>query len=384
MKHLIHPLGHLLLWDTLASSSASKDENLIRKVRSTLIESGFEFGPGDDGSSEDLNFFAELKKPFKHPQKVTLVNPDDRHPLVNAVQTSLKDSGIGCDRCTFEGNILQGQDMIVIVDFGEPYLYNITEARFRDFANRLSNFKGSMIWVTPSSQISCSNPNSAMIHGMTRTLRAELRKDITVVEIDDDATTFLSSSKSLVQIYQSLNNRAKARTVDPDYEYAIVDGVIKIPRIHWTTGREEQRLSECVVHSTDERDSQRLQTKESPPPLIHFRSDACYVLVGGLGGLGRVISTWMVENGTRAILFLSRSAKEGPDTTPFFDELRAQGCEVLTFAGSVTNLSDVEAAVQQATRPVAGIMQMSAVMRVCPTTLIQAYADCSRTIGCRI
>ena len=77
-----------------------------------------------------------------------------------------------------------------------------------------------------------------------------------------------------------------------------------------------------------------------------------------------MISTWMVENGARSILFLSRSAKEGPGTTPFFDELRALGCEVLTFAGSVTNITDVRAAMKQTTRPIAGIMQMSAVLRV--------------------
>ena len=384
MKYLIHPLGHLLLWDTVAGPSASKDEKLSSQVHTMLIESGFVFDAGNHDSSECAKSIAQLKKPLKHPQRVTLVNRDDRHPLVNAIQTSLQDVGIGCDLCTFEGNAPQGQDMILIVDFVEPYLYNITEARFHHFVNRLSNFKGSMIWVTPTTQISCSNPNSAIILGMTRTLRAELRKDITVAEIDDEAATFSSSSQSLVKIYQNLNGRTKARTVDPDYEYAIVDGVIKIPRVHWTTRKEEQKALEYFSHSRDDRDSQSLQNNGSSPKPTHFRSDACYLLVGGLGGLGRVISTWMVENGARTILFLSRSAKEGPETSPFFNELRAQGCEVLTFAGSVTNLSDVEAAVQQATRPVAGIMQMSAVMRVGTTTLIQEYADSSRTIGCRI
>lgn len=335
-----------------------------------LLKSGFVFGPGDDGPSEGPKVIAQLRKPLKHPKKITFVIPDDHHPLVNTVQTSLQDSGIGCDRCTLEDNIPKGQDMILIVDFGEPYLYNITEARFRNFANRLSSFKGSMIWVTPNAQISCNNPNSSMILGMMRTLRAELRKDITVVEIDVEAATYSSSSKSLAKIYQSLSHRAKTRVVDPDYEYAIVDGDIKIPRIHWTTGKEE--LSKCVGHLTrDEIGSQSPQILNggSPTP-IRFRSNACYLLVGGLGGLGRVISTWMVENGARNILFLSRSAKEGPETTPFFDELRAQGCEVFTFAGNVTNLSDVESAVKQATRPVAGIMQMSAVMRVCISALI--------------
>lgn len=45
----------------------------------------------------------------------------------------------------------------------------------------------------------------------------------------------------------------------------------------------------------------------------------------------------MVENGARNILFLSRSAKEGPETALSFDELRALGCEVLTVAGSVSD-----------------------------------------------
>lgn len=383
LKNLIHPLGHLVLMDTFPRLSAAKDEVLISQVHTMLLKSGFVFGPGDDGSSEGPNVIAQLRKPLGNPKKITLVVPDDHHPLVNAVQTALQENGIGCDRFTFEGNIPQGQDMISIVDFGEPYLYNITEARFRQFVNRLSGFKGAVIWVTPTAQIYCNNPNSSMILGMARTLRAELRKDFTVVEIDVEAATFLSSSKSLVQIYQSLSYRAKARIIDPDYEYAIVDGVIKIPRIHWTTGKEE--LSECVGHlTTDESDSQILQTPNGCPSTpVRFRSDACYLLVGGLGGLGRVISTWMVENGARNMLFLSRSAKEGPNTTPFFDELRARGCRVSTYAGSVTSLSDVEAAVQQATGPVAGIMQMSAVMRVCISTLIRARADLSRIIGCR-
>ena len=369
--------------DTLPGSAASKDEAFISQAHTTLLDSGFVFGPGHDGSSKGLQVIAELRKPLKHPKKITLVVPDGHHPLVDAVKISFQDTGIGCDICTFEGDVPQGQDMILLVDFGEPYLYNITEARFRDFANRLSSFKGFMIWVTPSAQISCSNPNSSMTLGMTRTLRAELRKDITVVEIEAEAKSFLNSSKSLVKIYQNLNYRPKSKLVDPDYEYAIVDGDVKIPRIHWTTTKNE--LPECASHLTPAKSGPQSPqfSDETPSTSIFFRSDACYLLVGGLGGLGRVISTWMVESGARNILFLSRSAKEGPETTPFFDELRARGCEVTTFAGNVTSLSDVEAAIKQATKPVAGIMQMSAVMRVCISTLIEAYADSSRTTGCR-
>jgi hypothetical protein len=302
---------------------------------------------------------AELEKPVKNSKKISLITPNSHHALSDKVEMAMKKFGFGCDRCTFDGEIPQGQDMVVLVDFAEPYLYAMTETRFREFGTRLAKFKGSIIWVTPSAQISCKNPNSSMILGMMRTLRAELRKDITVVEIDDEPSTYSTSSESLARIYRGLGYRSKSKDVDPDYEYAIVDGDIKVSRIQWATKEEE------LVEYADHLEESGSQISKKPPsiPLV-FRPDACYLLVGGLGGLGRVVSTWMVENGARNILFLSRSAKEGPETTPFFDELRLRGCEVSTFAGSVNSLSDVEAAVKQASKPIAGIMQMSAVMRV--------------------
>ena len=365
LKQLIHPLGHLFLLDALPGSNASKNEHILGQMHADLLESGFVFNPGNEHSSDGPKIVAQLKKPLKYPKKVTLVVPEDHHALAKVVQSTLQDSGIGCDRCTFEGNIPQGQDMIVLVDFGEPYLYTITEPKFRGFVNRLSTFRRSIIWVTPNASLSCANPNSSMILGMARTLRNEMRKDITVVEIDDRGITFASSSKLLVKIYQNLSYRPKSGNIDPDYEYAIVDGDIKISRLHWTS--RSQELTECVSHVTIEGDGSEVRQYPNggPPKLIQFRPDACYALIGGLGGLGRVIATWMVENGARSIMFISRSAKESPETTPFFDELRALGCEILAFAGDVTRLVDVEAAIKQTARPVKGIMQMSAVMRVC-------------------
>lgn len=97
---------------------------------------------------------------------------------------------------------------------------------------------------------------------------------------------------------------------------------------------------------------------------LRFRADAAYLLVGGLGGLGRALSTWMVENGARQLIYLSRSAAEGPSTTPFLDELRSQGCQVKMMAGSVDSREDVERAVKMAEGPVAGVLQMSMVLRV--------------------
>jgi hypothetical protein len=297
---------------------------------------------------------ARLKATTGRAKKITLLVPNGNSPLAIAVKTYFEENEIECDTCSLEDTFPPGQDVISLLDFGEPYVYNFTEARFQTFIKKMSVFKGSMIWVTPSAQLTCKDPNTSMIIGLMRTLRVESRKDITTIEVDNED---LDAVKGILQIYQGLSNRPKSKDSDPDYEYAILNGEVKIPRLHWTTTEEELACYHNKLMANVKGD----ETSTVP---ISFRSDACYFLVGGLGGLGREISRWMVENGARNILYLSRSAKEGPDTTPFFNELRSQKCSISTFAGSVNNLEDVEAAVRQVTTPIAGVMQMSAVMRV--------------------
>lgn len=97
---------------------------------------------------------------------------------------------------------------------------------------------------------------------------------------------------------------------------------------------------------------------------LHLRPEASYLLVGGLGGLGRAISTWMVERGARNLIFLSRSAGKSDGDRNLFRELEAQGCSVQAFSGSVTCLDDVKSAVENAAAPLAGVMHMSMVLKV--------------------
>ncbi|GJN68105.1 type I Iterative Polyketide synthase (PKS) [Purpureocillium lilacinum] len=109
-------------------------------------------------------------------------------------------------------------------------------------------------------------------------------------------------------------------------------------------------------------DSSSLEsTKERPSPSL--RHDRSYLLVGGLGGLGRAIATWMAENGARHLIFLSRSARQGPQLASFVEELAAQGCEVQLVAGSVSCPDDVKRAVDGASKPIAGVMNLSMVLR---------------------
>lgn len=101
--------------------------------------------------------------------------------------------------------------------------------------------------------------------------------------------------------------------------------------------------------------------KAAPKPGLC--SDRSYLVVGGLGGLGKAVVTWMVENGARHLVFLSRSGDSYQDTRDFLPELQSQGCQTLAFAGSVSRKADVEAAVQGASVPIAGVDNMSMVLK---------------------
>ncbi|CAI7605122.1 unnamed protein product [Penicillium glandicola] len=94
-----------------------------------------------------------------------------------------------------------------------------------------------------------------------------------------------------------------------------------------------------------------------------FDGSASYLLIGGLGGLGRCVSTWMVEHGARKLIFLSRSAGKGPGDEAFVNELVTMGCEVQLVQGSVSDPEVVDRAIKTAIAPIKGILQMSMVLR---------------------
>ncbi|KAH7489416.1 Reducing polyketide synthase [Fusarium oxysporum f. sp. matthiolae] len=70
--------------------------------------------------------------------------------------------------------------------------------------------------------------------------------------------------------------------------------------------------------------------------------DATYVLIGGLGGIGRSVTRLLVERGARHLVFLSRSAASRPEAQALLDELHAQGVQAKAFAVDVAEKSQLE------------------------------------------
>ncbi|KAK1855639.1 polyketide synthase [Colletotrichum chrysophilum] len=101
----------------------------------------------------------------------------------------------------------------------------------------------------------------------------------------------------------------------------------------------------------------------SPSFQSSFDGDSAYLIVGGLGGLGRLVSNWMVEHGARHFVYLSRQGGDTEENQNFFKELEDQGCVISAVKGSITSLADVEKAIVTSQKPTRGVINMSMTLR---------------------
>ena len=103
--------------------------------------------------------------------------------------------------------------------------------------------------------------------------------------------------------------------------------------------------------------------QKQPQDPLHFRSDASYLLIGCLGGLGRSLATWMTQRGARNFIFLSRSGDDKEEAAAMVKELRSSplSINVTVVKGDVSVREDVDQAMRAAVFPVKGIIQAAAV-----------------------
>ena len=144
--------------------------------------------------------------------------------------------------------------------------------------------------------------------------------------------------------------------------------------------QKDETVSSAVIRLPENHDTLQAQVT---PPKFQFRSDVSYLIAGGVGGLGRAISTCMAENGARHFIYLSRSAGSDGSHRDFFSELTVQGCTVQAFSGDVANETDVLHVLRSAEHPIAGVLQLAMVLRDRPF-LSMAHCDFVKALNPKV
>ncbi|KAK0635862.1 KR domain-containing protein [Bombardia bombarda] len=98
---------------------------------------------------------------------------------------------------------------------------------------------------------------------------------------------------------------------------------------------------------------------------LQFSADVTYLLVGCLGGLGRSLTSWMMESGARRFAFLSRSGTDSKSAARLVSDIEAKGAIVQVVRGDATNREDVVRAVKEipAQYPIRGVVHAAMVLR---------------------
>ncbi|RDW80856.1 hypothetical protein BP5796_05554 [Coleophoma crateriformis] len=89
---------------------------------------------------------------------------------------------------------------------------------------------------------------------------------------------------------------------------------------HSFQGQYETNYSCVIIHESIEDVEESIAVYKKPRMIF---SDGAYIIIGGLGGLGRFVCSWMVENGAGNLFVISRSGLNSDEAQETFDRINA-------------------------------------------------------------
>ena len=198
------------------------------------------------------------------PSRVTVLCHAPDGPYVAEMRSCLEALGVAVGICLF-GQALPACDTVSLLDLQEPILHDMSEEIFKTMVGYLQSHEEKMFWVTHTSQIGCEDPRAAMILGLARTCRNEHSRELFTIEVDR-TTTIAKATKAISEILCRAHTlHTNLESMNPDYEYAIVDGDILVSRFHWQTAA----AAFAGVNYTDAYDSPLKYLTMTTPGLLH-------------------------------------------------------------------------------------------------------------------
>lgn len=101
---------------------------------------------------------------------------------------------------------------------------------------------------------------------------------------------------------------------------------------------------------------------------VKMDPSASYLMVGGMGGIGRSITQWVVQRGAKHLIILSRNAATQAKSQSFLSELQNAGCQVVVRNCDIADQKDLARVMEECERdlpPVRGVIQAAMVLQVC-------------------
>ncbi|TLD29138.1 hypothetical protein PspLS_03477 [Pyricularia sp. CBS 133598] len=143
--------------------------------------------------------------------------------------------------------------------------------------------------------------------------------------------------------------------------------VYKFSEVSKALAQLEKGEDAIILEPHDEDVVRVLESEDINPRFTPgFDPDASYMVVGGLGGLGRSVSRWMALKGAKSLILISRKGAVTPEAKELVAELQDSGVKVAAPACDATNKVALRHALDECSAnmpPIKGVIQCSMVLK---------------------
>ncbi|KAI1372099.1 polyketide synthase [Hypoxylon crocopeplum] len=315
-------LGTLPEWWHSEDSFRGSSPNVSVKVwDGVLRETGFrgvdlDISDCEDDESQCTSLIvASAETKASYPTSVSIVHAGTPPPQEWLQELGNTIQALTGEKPTVESlhDIQTSEDSLYIFtpEIAAPFVHGLNKSSFDKLRDVLVGCQN-ILWLSSGGAIDSLEPTFGVTQGLLRTLRQEDRSK-RCIQLDFTPSSSVHNpwtTDKIGYIVDILKQSFDSNIVSPeqDFEYAVKDSSIYVPRVY-----------------------PDLEVKNIPDtlPLQLDSSNAAYLVVGGMGGIGRVISSWMMGMGAKNLLVVSRNAEANTDVIDMMKLAKADGCNLV-------------------------------------------------------
>ena len=134
-----------------------------------------------------------------------------------------------------------------------------------------------------------------------------------------------------------------------------------------------QPYTTVLLHTGLEDISRSLATYKKASSL--FSEDAIYVIIGGLGGLGRFICSWMISNGAKRLVSISRSGLQSDQARQTWEEINATSASLVAIVADARDRRAISNALSQIRESgsINGVINMAMLLGDAPLETMEGW-----------
>ncbi|KAI0152902.1 ketoacyl-synt-domain-containing protein [Xylariaceae sp. FL1272] len=249
-------------------------------------------------------------------------------------------------------------EYIIIDDRSGSTLLSLTKEKYRRLKDIMIS-ANPILWLTRGVREG-KNMEGGMAEGFLCAIQSE-HASSRVFLLDIDCDTL---AEDLTRTALSLLSLLSQQPSGSDDHFWLHHGILHIPRLYAhaqprpSLQMQADAAGDAEHVSDDDVGLKNLRTSLS--------SDGTYVLVGCLGGIGRSLTTWMLEHGARHFAFISRSGADKSEASRVIKNIqKCAGTSTRVYRADASDESAVRSIVfsLQAERPVRGVVHAAMVLK---------------------